>query len=129
MKLWKGYGTEHSASLVMIGRFKDEGAAAEAMEAIKKVTDFMTTTYDNPREDERYSEAEMRLLRECKAVDLAAHELEQFIYGVHPSLKADRIEIRTDEPDLSAFMKLMVDHGARVEVWCSIDYPESSATD
>jgi hypothetical protein len=126
MKLWNSYGSEHSADLVMIGRFKDEGSAEKAMEAIEKVTDLITTKHDDHRGAERFSEDALRLLKECKVYDLAPYELEQFIYGVHPSLRGDRIEIRTNEPDLSAFMKLMVDHGARVEVWCSRDYPESA---
>jgi hypothetical protein len=126
MKVWNSYGSEHSADLVMIGRFKDEGSAEKAMEAIDKITDLMTTADSDHTRAERFSEEALRLLQEWKVYDLAPYELEQFIYGVHPSLKGDRIEIRTNEPDLSAFMKLMVDHGARVEIWCSRDYPESA---
>jgi hypothetical protein len=129
MKLWNSYGSEHSADLVMIGRFKDEGSAEKAMVAIGKVTDLMTSTHSDHRGADRFSEEALRVLQECKVYNLAPYELEQFIYGVHPSLKGDRIEIHTDEPDLSAFMKLMVDHGARVEVWCSRDYSESDGSD
>ena len=39
MKLWYGYGSEHSMNLVMIGRFKDAVAAAQA----KRVIDALTT--------------------------------------------------------------------------------------
>ena len=126
MKIWNSYGSEHSANLVMIGRFKDETSAEKAMEAIEKVTELMTSTPDSDRDSRRFSDEALELLQECKVCNLAPVELEQFIYDVHPSLKGKRIEISTDEPDLSAFMKLMVDHGARVEVYCASDYPELS---
>lgn len=129
MKTWNNYGSEHSANLVMIGRFKTEISAEKAMEAIEKVTAFMTTTDNDHREAERYSEEAIRLLQECKAYNLAPYELEQFVYPVHPKLKDGTIEIQTDEPDLSAFMKLMIDHGARVEIYCSTDYPDSVEMD
>ncbi|MEU9397969.1 DUF6375 family protein, partial [Streptomyces sp. NPDC048324] len=38
MKVWYGYGTEHSMNLVMIGRFKDATAADRAHTVIKEFT-------------------------------------------------------------------------------------------
>ena len=34
MKIWYGYGSEHSMNLVMTGKFKDAGDAAKAKEVI-----------------------------------------------------------------------------------------------
>ena len=126
MKLWNSYGSEHSANLVMIGRFKEEASAEKAMAAIEKVTDVMTSTDEEHRHEgaQRFSEEALRVLKECKVYNLAPAELDQFNYGVTPKRNGDRIEIYTDEPDLSAFLKLLVDHGARVEVYCAMDYPE-----
>lgn len=126
MKIWKSYGSEHSANLVMIGRFKDEASAEKALEAIEKVTELMGTIPDSDRDSRRFPDEALEVLRECNAFNLSPAELEQFIFGVHPSLEGTQINIRTDEPDLSAFMKLMVDFGARVEVYCASDYPELS---
>lgn len=126
MKTWNSYGSEHSANLVMIGRFKEVASAEEAMAAIEKITDLITSTSDDHREARRFSEEALRVLQECKAYNLAPAELEQFIYDVNPKLEGDRIEIHTDEPDLSAFLKLLVDYGARVEVYCAHDYPEAT---
>jgi hypothetical protein len=99
------------------------------MAAIEKVTDVMTSTDDDHRGAQRFSEEALRVLKECNAYNLAPAELEQFIYGVNPTRKGDRIEIYTDEPDLSAFLKLLIDHGARVEVYCAHDYPEEPEGD
>ena len=39
MKLWLGYGTEHSMNLVMIGRFDDKREAAQAFAALQRIMD------------------------------------------------------------------------------------------
>jgi hypothetical protein len=124
MKIWKSYGSEHSANLVMIGHFKDEVSAEKAKEAIDEISDCLTADTDH-HEPERYSDAVYTLLKKLEVHSLSPTELEQFKFGVRPDVKGDRVVIRTDEPELSAFLKLMVDHGARVEVYCASDYPNS----
>ena len=46
--------------------------------------------------------------------------------GIRSELKDQQVVITTDEPDVSAFLKLMVDKGARVEVFSAHDYPDPS---
>ena len=37
----------------------------------------------------------------------------------------DKVVVTTNESDVSAFLKVMIDKGARVEVYSAHDYPET----
>lgn len=131
MKIWNSYGSEHSANLVMIGKFKDAAAAERAKVIIDEITQFMANSPDDHRRADRYSDDALGLLQKVDFYSVAPAELEQFIYDVHVDLRGDQLVITTDELDVSAFLKLMIDKGARVEVYSAHDYPdrgEKSAT-
>jgi hypothetical protein len=123
MKIWSSYGSEHSAQLVLIGRFKSIADAAGAHQALEDIKDFMRTRGPDLHRAERYPPEFQELLKRLECYNLSTHELDQFSYDVHATLKEDRLEIHTDEPDISAFLKIMVDRGARVEVFSTISYP------
>ena len=58
------------------------------------------------------------MLREAKCYILSPSELEHFLYGDSITrLKNNKIVLRTDETEVSAFFKLMIQNGAKVEVW------------
>jgi len=42
MKIWRGYGSEHSSNLVMIGRFKTVGDAEAAKRIIDRLAEQIT---------------------------------------------------------------------------------------
>lgn len=127
MKTWNSYGSEHSANMVMIGKFKDAASAEKAKEAIDLITEFMTSrngeVQSNPGS---YPDGLIELLQKVRFHSLAPSELEQFIMCIDSEQKEEQIVITTDEPDISAFLKLMVDKGARVEVFSAHDYPDSN---
>jgi hypothetical protein len=61
MKVWRGFGSEHSMNLVMIGHFQDVTRAAKAEEIIAKLTQQVTTDLDQGRMElggltDRYSD-------------------------------------------------------------------------
>ena len=74
---------------------------------------------------DRFSRKMLDLLGQVKIFDLRPDELEQL--GYDHSLKIDgaKLVLTTDESDVSAFLKIMVDHGARVEVYSAHQYSES----
>ncbi|MDB6024079.1 MAG: hypothetical protein JWM68_302 [Verrucomicrobiales bacterium] len=125
MKTWNSYGSEHSANLVMIGKFKDASSAAKAKEAIDEITEYMTSQDTEKAGPDRYSDDVMALLRKVGFTSPSPAELEQFVSDIRSELKGSQIVITTDEPDISAFLKLMVDKGARVEVYSGA-YPEAN---
>lgn len=124
MKIWNSYGSEHSANLVMIGTFKDAASAEKAKAIIDEITEFMRNGHDDHRNADRYSDEALALLQKVGFHTVAPAELEQFNYDVNSEVKGNQVIIKTDEIDISAFLKLMIDEGARVEVYSAHDYPE-----
>ena len=131
MKIWNSFGTEHSMNLVLIGRFKEVRNAEDAMRSIERLTDFIvneeppapTVPFSEPR---RFTDAMRDLLRSEGLHSLAPEELEQFSYDANVKRDQTRISLRTDEVDISAFLKLLVQKGARVEVYSAHDYPDKT---
>jgi hypothetical protein len=124
MKIWNSYGSEHSMKLVMIGKFK----TADDAEKVKKSIDLFTKELadkieiGSPRV--RYDRKTLDLLDRVNCHILSPSELEQFLYDVESRVDKDKVIITTDESDISAFMKLMIQNGAKIEVFSAHDYPE-----
>lgn len=130
MKIWNTYGSEHSANIVMIGKFKEISDA----EDVKKTIDSLTEQVRKDEQEgfiifgkgtERYSDEMVDLLGRLKIHSISSIELEQFAYDVDVDLKKKEIILKTQEVDVSAFLKLFVEKGAKVEVYSSHDYPET----
>ena len=125
MKIWNSYGSEHSANLIMIGKFKDAVSAEEVKKIIDKIEEFIRDGNEDLRYAEHYSDSVMALLNEVNFHTVGPSELDQFRYDIHTELKGDKVEITTDEFDVSAYMKLMIQNGARIEVYSRHDYPDA----
>ena len=130
MKIWFGYGSEHSANLVMIGRFKEAGDAAKAKQVIDQLTEQVSADVQaglmeiNGRTD-RFTDGMLALLRQLEIYSIGPTELEQLAYDVTVKVEGDRVDVRTDELDVMAFLKVLLDEGARVEVYSAHVYPEA----
>lgn len=129
MKIWNSHGSEHSANLVMIGRFKDAVSAENAKEAIDQITEFMTSGRAEQSSPGRYPDGLIDLLQKVGFHSVAPGELEQFTMGISSEQKDEQVVITTDEPDVSAFLKLMVDKGARVEAFSAHFHPDPNGRD
>jgi hypothetical protein len=130
MKIWYQHGSEHSANLVMIGHFENATDATKAKEIIDTLTNQLreeeasgTRTVGQP--SERYGEAMLDLLGRLNVASIGPRELEQFLYDVSMNIEGSKIILTTEEVDISAFLKVMVDQGARIEVYSAHDYPDS----
>jgi hypothetical protein len=129
MKIWFGYGSEHSANLVMIGRFKDVNDAAKAKQAIDWLTEQVRSDEEANliqigEKSERYTPGMMELLTKLQLNSLGPAELEQFAYDFHVDLEGDKVILRTDEVDVSAFFKVFIDNDARVEIYSAHIYKD-----
>jgi len=130
MKIWYGHGSEHSSNLVMIGRFKDSGDATEVNEIINMFA-------EQVRADEqaglikigegadRFTDGMLKLLEKAKVYSIGPAEFEQFAYDVRIKVRNKELVITTDEIDVSAFLKVLIDKGARVEVYSAHVYPDT----
>jgi len=130
MKIWFGYGSEHSMNLVMIGRFKDTGSAASAKRLIDRLTRKVTEEVQAGRlqidgSQDRFPNEIREFLNNEKVYDIGPAELGQFAYDVTVKLDGDTIVMRTDESDVSSFLKVLLNNEARVEVFSAHFYPEA----
>lgn len=130
MKIWQGYGSEHSANLVMIGTFREVTEATTAKQIIEQLTEQVIADVDSDRLvigefTDRFTDAMLTLLNEVGVHSFSPSELEQFAYDVEVKLEDSRIIITTDEIDISAFLKALIDKGARVEVYSAHVYSDT----
>ena len=51
MRIWYGFGSEHSANLMMIGRFKTSEDAKEAILVLERLNDVVESNFDYNRFD------------------------------------------------------------------------------
>jgi hypothetical protein len=128
MRIWHGYGTDHSMNLVMIGQFKSSQDAKNAKELIEMLSNGLKDKIEpgssHDRRD-RYSDDVHSLLREANCYILSPSELEQFLYDVHIRVEGDKMILTTDESDVSAFLKVMIEKEAKVEVYSAHGYPDT----
>lgn len=133
MKIWNGYGSEHSMNLVLIGKFKRAQDAERVEKDIEKLSDQAlkddshSISFAEP-EDQRFSEDMLSLLRNLNLNTLGPADLDQLVSEHHLEREGDQITVTTDEAEVSAFMKLFIEAGAKVEVFSAHHYPAGSST-
>lgn len=125
MKVWRGYGSEHSMNLVMIGKFKDVDDAKKTKKIIDQLTEKLTDKIEVGSTRDRYSDDTLALLKEVNIYTLRPLELEQFLYETRIKVEGDKLILTTDESEVSAFIKLMIDRGAKIEIFSAHDYPDA----
>lgn len=130
MKIWYGYGSDHSANLVMIGEFKTEEDAKRVIELIETLSanaqsDLAEGIVDSWAKSERYSETTEATLRELKLYNLSPADISDFA-NFNPSIErvGNVLRFRSDDVEIGAFVKLMVDKGAKVQIYSAHDYPD-----
>jgi hypothetical protein len=128
MKIWYGYGSEHSMDLVMIGRFKDVRAASGAKEALDRLTeqvraDERAGLIEIDQTTDRFTDGVLALLQEVHVHILTPGELAQFAYDFSATLDDTEIVLKTEESEVSAFLKVLLAKGARVEVYSAHQHP------
>lgn len=128
MKIWNGYGSEHSMNLVLIGKFKREKDAQKVEKDIHKLSaqaskdDSHYLAFGEP-EDQRFSDDMLSLMRSLNLNTLGPADLGQLVSEHKLTRIADQIKVTTDEAEVSAFVKIFVEAGAKVEVFSAHDYP------
>jgi hypothetical protein len=114
----------------MIGRFENAADATKAKEIIEALTsqveqDQSTGALTLGGASDRYSDEMLNLLARMNVMSVGPQELEQFAYDVSVKLDGSEMVLTTEELDVSAFLKVMVLKGARIEVYSAHDYPGS----
>lgn len=130
MKIWSGFGSEHSMNLVMIGRFKNAQNALETKDILEQLMDQvrndeksgLTAVGEDP---DQYTDGVLELLQKVRVHHVGPAEMLQFAFEFSLSLNGDELVVTTDESDFSAFLKVLLDGGAKVEVYSAHDYPDT----
>jgi len=129
MKIWKGYGSEHSMNLVMIGHFEKVRDAEKVKRLLDQLAEQVRDDADrDPSEtvpQDRFTDRMLEFLGTVELHILSPAELEQFLYEVQVDVDGNKVVITTDEVDVSAFLKVLLDRGARIEAYSAHDYPNT----
>lgn len=131
MKIWNGYISEHSMNLVMIGHFKTEHDAKRVESIINKIiAQYEEESEHKPQSNgfqkNRFSEKMIDILEQHKISTLYPSELEQFAYDMDFRVEDSKIILTTDEIEISSFLKLLIETGARIEVYSAHNFPEKT---
>ena len=131
MKIWYGYGSDHSANLVMIGEFKTEEDAERVYQLINTISENASSDsaegiFAYFERNEQYSENTEKRLRELKLYSLSPSDVADFAF-LDASIERTGtvLRFRTNDQSIGGFVKLLVDKGAKVQVYSAHDYPDS----
>lgn len=129
MKIWWGYGSEHSTNLVMIGKFASAGEAEAVKDLIDRLAVGVQADVDAGRievgvPNRRFSKEMLDLLLSLKVHNLGPSDLEQLVYDVKVVVRRESVVLRTDETDVLVYLKLLLEKGARIDVFSAHDYPQ-----
>jgi hypothetical protein len=117
-------------NLVMIGHFKDAGEAAQAKAVIERLTEQVSKDVDEHLMEiggrsDSFTKGMLDLLQKEKVYLLAPYEVEQLAYDVAIKSESNELVLTTDESDVSVFLKILIDKGAKVEVYSAHHHPET----
>lgn len=120
MRIWHSYGAEHSMDLVLIGTFEtvsDAEAAIERMEALKALADAEWSDDDWRRQDERMPGTLADELRKLKLHEMGRFDVDIYAYEHTVERKGSAVRVWTEESEVQGFLKVLLQLGARVEVF------------
>lgn len=119
-------------NLVMIGTFKEAATAEEAKNFIDELTAQVvsepaleTERIEVDRHRRRFSDAVLNLMQARSVNTLSPLDLEELRYDAHVEQKDRDVVVTTDESEVAVFLKILVEKGARVEVYSAHDYPDT----
>jgi hypothetical protein len=127
MKIWRGYGSEHSMNLVIIGEFRDATTAADIERLMNELIDLAVAEEQNGTlrdAESRWFTGALREFMEQKSIyTLGPSDVEELIYDHSISRENNSIVVRTDESEVLSLIKLMLHGGARIKLYSAHDHP------
>jgi hypothetical protein len=121
MKVWNGYGSEHSTNLKMIGRFRDAGEAKATEELFQRLQRHVGERIEGgtwqPGEGDDMDDPTYEFLRELKVWSMGPQDIENFAYDYSLERDGSDLILTTDENEVAGFLKLFIDKDAKVEVY------------
>lgn len=126
MKIWFGYGSEHSANLVIIGEFSSPEKAAEALNLLNDAAQVATADEADGLlkpgvVQTHFTDRQMALWRRT-SLSFSHGDPEQLLYDLRPRREGSRVVITTEENDINALLKILLHHGAKIGVYSAHDH-------
>lgn len=112
-------------NLVMIGHFKSPEDAEKTQKLFEQLSEGLRDKIDIGTCRDRFGDDVLELLRETNCYSLSPSELEQFLFDIRTRVEGDKIILTTDESEVSSFFKLMIEKGAKVEIFSAHDHPDA----
>jgi hypothetical protein len=127
MKVWLGYGSEHSSKLVIIGEFASDVKAKEVLALFDKAQAVVMEDYKAGRIKDseitrKFSDGIMGLAEHDNFSILGYGDPEQLMMEYHAERIGNKIKIRTDEFDTNAVMKFLIHGGAKIEIFSTHEF-------
>lgn len=123
MKFWKGFGSEHSSNLVMIGHFKSALEAEAAKDKFDRIVSRLSGKIEFERTENKFSDDEIQELTRENIFLLTPRDIEQLVFEYDCSIDDNKICITSEELEITVFVKFLIENGARVEVYSAHNYP------
>jgi uncharacterized protein DUF6375 len=122
VKIWTGYGSEHSSNLKLIGHFRTEDAAKTVEQVFERLRDRVyedmnAETYDTAETPPDLSDEMGDLLRELELYSVGPADVENFAYEHSVRREGADLELTTDENSIGGFVKLLLDADAKIEIF------------
>ncbi|WP_371602432.1 DUF6375 family protein [Streptomyces sp. NBC_01220] len=130
MRIWNGYGSEHSMDLVLIGRFQTvtgAKAAEERMDALKALAEEAWSDDDWRSPDERMPRELGQALAEMKIYDMGRNDVDIFALDHSVTRIGETVRVWTDESDVQGFLKALLHYGAKVEIFSRHEWDEDTS--
>jgi hypothetical protein len=127
VKIWTGYGSEHSYRLVLIGRFAQERDAELVKEKFDQLCDIASEEVghlDWEDANPGFSDPLYDKLSALKLANFSRSEVEGFGYLYGLEQVGATVRLDTDDAELQGLLKLLFDHGGRVEIYSSHHWTE-----
>ena len=132
MKVWVGFGSEHSANLRMIGHFDTPEKAESAKRQLEELCDLVAENFDYDRFNENpmavyLDEKLVEGLRELGLYSFSPEDIESLSAEHTIRRVGTELRISTDESTVGGLLKFMIDSPARVEVYSAHHFPDEDS--
>lgn len=120
MRIWHSYGSEHSMDLVLVGTFStisEAEGAVEKIEALQAVAEALGASDSWDDYGERMPNELLEALKELKLYTMGRSDIDNFAYDHNAERDHASVRLWTDETEIQGFMKVLLELGARVEVF------------
>lgn len=132
MKVWIGYGTEHSANLVIVGTFKTAKDAQEAKDILEGlsslisegITKGMLSEHDGLKNGE-FSREQMDFFNNVNMMDYSYADMSSFLYDFNSSLEGTKLIITTEDLMTNGLISTLISKSAKVEIYSAHHYRDT----